>query len=484
MRYRTKLYISLVGVAFASILVGLVIFSTESEKFFIDMLRSQCLSIAATATANIDPQVFAVANLAKGETDPAYIQARTALRKMLRANQRGDIYVSNIYTIYPDPSDPSALLYGVQAIAEAPAPGTVYLFSDRQGILDNLNDFYVDTSFVTDQYGVWLSAYAPIVSQGGQYIATLGININASIVHDRLQQLIKFAIWGLASSLLLSIIIAHYLSKRVSSSLNYLCGIVTQIGEGKLEIRSELKTSDEFGILSDKINEMTRGLVERERLKMSFAKYVSQHVLERILKEETHLHLEGERKKVTVLFSDIRQFTQLAEKLPPEEVVTLLNEYFEVMIEVVFSYAGTLDKFIGDGLMAEFGAPLDDSAQEVHAIEAAIEMQRSLHRLCKKWAAEGKPLIEMGVGLHTGVAILGNIGSDRRIEYTAIGDTVNVASRLEQATKILGCSILLSETTYLGAKDKFPFKSLGSLSLPGRKEQISVYTIDLEKIPD
>jgi len=215
---------------------------------------------------------------------------------------------------------------------------------------------------------------------------------------------------------------------------------------------------------------------------MSFARYVSHHVMEDILKSETPLKLEGERKKVTILFSDIRQFTQLAERLPPEEVVHLLNEYFEEMIEVIFTYSGTLDKFIGDGMMVEFGAPLDDQRQEEHAIQAAIAMQKALHQLNLKWSKENRSIIEMGIGIHTGEAILGNVGSERRIEYTAIGDAVNVSSRLEQATKILDVGILISESTYLGAKDRFLFKDLGTMALPGRKEQIQVYTLDPKQV--
>lgn len=131
--------------------------------------------------------------------------------------------------------------------------------------------------------------------------------------------------------------------------------------------------------------------------------------------------------------------------------------------------------------MVEFGAPLNDDKQEEHAIQAAIEMQNRLNLLCKKWAKENKPSIKMGIGIHTGEAVVGSIGSEKRVEYTAIGDTVNVAARLEQATKILEVPILISENTYLAVKDKFPFKDLGGMTLPGRHEQIHIYTIDQGK---
>lgn len=480
MKYRTKLYFSLVGVAFASIILGLVIFSTETEKLIFKMLQSRSLSIASTAAAQLDPDLVKKAREAKTDKDASYVALRDVLRRILAVNRREDLFVSDFYTLYPDPKDPHQLYFGVETDFDPEDPGSVYDDRDKQAILDNKNEPYVNPVYIPDQYGLWLSAFSPVRDKNGNVIGILGVDINAKDIHIRTQQLFKYALWGLAASIFLSVILAYFLSKKVTLSLDHLCEVVKEIGEGNLEARSTLETKDEFGVLSQQINAMCKGLRERERLKMSFARYVSTHVLDKILHSETPLKLEGERRKLTILFSDIRQFTQLAENLPPEKVVNLLNEYFEVMIEIIFSHSGTLDKFIGDGIMAEFGAPLDDPNQEENAIRAAIEMQKQILLLSDKWEKENKPRIQMGIGLHTGEAVVGNIGSERRTEYTAIGDAVNVAARLEQATKILKAPILLSETTYLGAKDKFPFKDLGSMALPGRKEQIKVYTIDLE----
>ena len=253
-----------------------------------------------------------------------------------------------------------------------------------------------------------------------------------------------------------------------------------EIGSGNLNFEASLETHDEFEMLADEINAMTQGLRERERLKIEFHKALPQHVMEKILKAETVAKLEGERRKITVLFSDIRQFTRLAEGLAPEQVVSLLNEYFEVMLDEIFKYQGTLDKFLGDGIMVEFGAPLDDTVQEKHAVSAALGMQKALKKLVEKWKREGKPEVAMGIGIHTGLAIVGNIGSEKRIEYTAIGDTVNVAARLEQATKLLQKPILISEMTYAAVKNEFKATSLGPMILPGRKEAITIYAIEVD----
>ncbi|NGX38322.1 MAG: Adenylate cyclase 2, partial [Chlamydiae bacterium] len=401
MKYRTKLYISLVGVALASIILGLVIFSTEAEKLVFKMMRSRAVSIAATVASQLDPATVKQSIQRVSEKDPAYQSVLDNLRKALDANRREDLYIADLSILYPDPENPNALLFNVETDPDPALPGAVYSDTDKDLILKNKDKYFSDPSFVTDQYGVWLSGFAPIRDANGNYVATLSVDINAADIHMQLEELIKFAIWGLLSSLLLAIGIAYFLSKKVTIALHHLCDVVEDIEEGKLETRSTLESNDEFGELSNRINAMSRGLQERERLKMSFARYVSTHIMEKIIQSEAPLKLEGERRKVTLLFSDIRQFTLLAEKLPPEEVVHLLNQYFEQMIEVIFSHSGTLDKFIGDGVMAEFGAPLDDEFQEEHAIRAAIAMQKALMLLSKKCEAEGKPRSQMGIGVHT-----------------------------------------------------------------------------------
>lgn len=482
MKFRTKLYISLSIVAISSIILGLVIFSFESEKLVFKILQSRTLSIAATAAARVNPTLFKEANKATSKDAKSFKMALDVLDDMLHANQRSDIYVVRIYTFYPDPENPNILRYAVNTDLEKYLLGAKYPFSDKDLILKNLNQPLVDPEFVGDKEGLWLSAYAPIRDENGNYVATLGVDFDADTVRAQINKNIRFAIYALSSSLIVALLLGYFLSRKVTESLDHLCSVVNEVGEGNLESKAEIESDDEFGTLSETVNDMTKGLQERERIKSSFARYVSKHVMDQILESDTPLKLEGERRKATIMFSDIRQFTLLTQQLSAEEIVLLLNEYFEQMIEVIFSNYGTLDKFIGDGIMAEFGAPIDDTLQEEHAVTSAIQMQKALDKLCDKWAGENKPRIQMGIGIHTGEAVVGNVGSEKRIEYTAIGDSVNVAARLEQATKILKVPILISESTYLACRDKFPFKDLGSMALPGRREQIKVYTIDLEKV--
>jgi adenylate cyclase len=483
MKYRTKLYLALAGTALVSSMSGFCVLFFEFRHHAFDDIQAKVMAVAATTAALLDPEPFKLINKRSDEDSPAYLEIKKELIKARDANRRPGIFIKFLYTLKPSSQNPEQLVFLVDA-EEDPAQVSQVGDPDESSYLSNLihhlKDYYSPSKFIPDPWGVWVSGFAPILDQSGNYVATVGADISIERYLFDIQRLLKLFSLGFLVSLLFAFTGGFFLSRRVTFALRSLLVCVREIGQGNLKRQSSLQTRDEFEELGNEINRMTQGLQERERLKLNFARYVSLHVMERILKAESVAKLEGERRKITVLFSDIRQFTYLSEQLPPEQVVSLLNEYFGTMLDVIFRYQGTLDKFLGDGIMVEFGAPLDDAMQEKHAILTAIGMQQELKRLNAKWALEKKPIIEIGVGVHTGLAVVGNIGSEKRIEYTAIGDTVNVASRLEQATKLLKKPILISETTYSAVKDEFKAESLGPMILPGRKEPIKIYSIDAE----
>ena len=182
-------------------------------------------------------------------------------------------------------------------------------------------------------------------------------------------------------------------------------------------------------------------------MKKLFGQYVSKDVYEHLVANPALARLGGTRRDMTVLFSDIRGFTTVSEKGQPEEIVRTLNEYFTRMVELVFRHQGTLDKFVGDMVMALFGAPLDDPDHADHAVETALEMVEELRRLNERWKAEGRPELDIGIGINTGPMIAGNIGSEAIMSYTVIGDAVNLGSRLESLNKQYGTRIIISEGT-------------------------------------
>jgi adenylate cyclase len=477
MKYRTKLCLGLVGAACISCALALAIVYEKTKKGLFNELRSEVTTIATTTSLLVDGDLLKTVLDQQNQSSAQYSAFQHQLRKARDANQRENIFIKYVYTIAPSPNDSQLLVFGVDADSDPEPMSEPFTYADAGEILAHLEEPYADTRYIRDPWGYWLSGYAPIYDSAGNYVATLGADLNAKRANVVLDQLIIFGLTALGASLLIALTLGITVSRMATRPLNELCEAVEEIGKGNIDRPVFLKTNDEFQDLATAINAMEEGLKERERLKMNFARYVSQYVLEKILSSEAMMKLEGEKKKVTVLFADIRQFTHIAESLEPEKVIGILNEYFERMLEVIFRNHGTLDKFIGDGLMVEFGAPLDDPLQEQHALDAALQMQEELKLICAEWQKVGKPQIQIGIGVHTGNAVIGTIGSEKRMEFTAIGDTVRVASQLEQATKVLKVPILVSSVTMQAVKDQYNWESLGAFALPDKKEKMEVFSL-------
>src|SRR5262249_27698170 len=206
----------------------------------------------------------------------------------------------------------------------------------------------------------------------------------------------------------LAFVLAVLLARSVTRPLDILRQQIERIGNGDLSLAEPSpKMSGEFKVMAEAIAAMAKGLRERDTIKRAFSGYISRQVLETITEKGELPTLKGERRRITVLFADIRGFTTISEGMTPEEVVEMLNEFFDRMVDVVIRHKGTIDKFLGDGIMVIFGAPVDDPYQEQNAVMAAIEMQKELHSLCGEWATNGRQPIKMGIGINSGVAIVG-----------------------------------------------------------------------------
>jgi class 3 adenylate cyclase len=279
--------------------------------------------------------------------------------------------------------------------------------------------------------------------------------------------------------LIVSLNTAGYFSKPIVS----LTENVIEIGKGKLEKVPALNTHDELETLGNEINKMIGGLKEREFIKNTFQRYVTKEIAEELLGDPTNLELGGVEREVTIIFSDIRGFTRICENMSAVETVKFLNEYLKEMLDIIFKYEGTLDKFIGDSIMVLFGAPKHREDDANRAVKTALEMQERLQQVNGRRAAEGKVEINIGIGINTGKVIAGNIGDFRRMEYTVIGHNVNLASRLEQLTKKYGNNIIISESTYEKVKDFVEVKELGEVSIKGKDLPMTVYElIGLKKV--
>ncbi len=222
--------------------------------------------------------------------------------------------------------------------------------------------------------------------------------------------------------------------------------------------------------------------MQEERVRREYARFFSPVVARQIAEDHSGAALAGKRREISVLFSDIRDFTSISEGLTPEDVVELLREYFNTMVPIVLKHGGTLDKYVGDAIMALFGAPLPQEDHPARAARAALEMIAQLPHLSPKWEAKsGRPL-RIGVGINTGDAVVGVMGADHRREYSAIGDTVNLASRLEGTTKEFKTPVVISQYTADRIKDQFRLRELAEINVKGRAEAVRVFTIEGEGI--
>lgn len=253
---------------------------------------------------------------------------------------------------------------------------------------------------------------------------------------------------------------------------------VEQLAAGKLSVRVSPTSRDEVGELTRAFNEMGDSLQQKERIQSAFGRYVDDYVLSQLLEGPEEEPRSGIEREVTVVFADIRHFTNLAEGLDAPRIVSLLNEVFQLTTDRILKQGGTVDKFIGDSVMAYFGAPVPTADHSLRAVSAAIEIRSAIkerNRQIRSATDSDRLDVELGVGIHTGVVVVGTIGSDRRMDFTAIGDAVNVAHRLEKLAR--PGEILVSEAVQRRVRDAVPMRFEGERQLSGREEPVHVYSI-------
>lgn len=269
---------------------------------------------------------------------------------------------------------------------------------------------------------------------------------------------------------LISFGVIFWLSRRLSDPITKLCNSAKAIGNMDLENYPEPPTSKilEIQELSNAMNSMKLSVA-------TFAKYAPKDLVRKLVKQGETPDLGGRTKEVTMLFSDIEKFSTVSEKLPAEYLILHLSEYFDEMTKEIMRHNGVIDKYIGDSVMAIWGAPNPDENQVINACYAALGCQEVLENLKQKWAPLGKPPLPTRIGLHTGQAIVGNIGSQDRMNFTAIGDSVNIASRLEGANKYYGTKILASESVESVAKGRILFRVIDKIAVKGRASGLIVY---------
>jgi len=272
-----------------------------------------------------------------------------------------------------------------------------------------------------------------------------------------------------------SVVLSIFVSTSVSIPLDKLANAMKEVEKGNLDVRVEIVSNDEIGSVTEGFNLMVKGLKESESIKDSFGKYVSQEIRDEIL--NGRISLDGEMKRATLLFSDLRNFTPLVESKHPKEVVNIMNQYFTQMTEAIKENRGLVLQYVGDEIEAVFGAPVSYEGHTDMAVKAALEMRRRLIELNKNFEKQGVDPLQHGIGIHTGAVLAGNIGSKDRISYALVGDTVNLASRITGLTKEFSCDIILSQTTNSLLTGNFIADQLSAVNVKGKKEKVLIYKL-------
>jgi adenylate cyclase len=303
-------------------------------------------------------------------------------------------------------------------------------------------------------------------------------NVEYGVVFEGIAATTRRNIWLSAGVLCISILCVWFFSKTISSPLKNLSAAAGRIKSGDFNIELFTKNRDEIGLLTASFVEMGRGLAERERLKDTFGRFINREIAERAMKGE--LELGGELKQVTVFFSDIRNFTAISEKMPPHDVVGFLNSYLVRMVNCVTKTGGVVDKFIGDAIMAIWGAPVstgNPARDALSCVRSALMMRVALEEYNQSRGNDQRPYLWIGCGINTGDVVAGQIGSRERMEYTVIGDTVNLASRTESLNKPFHTDILITENTWKLVKDYIIAEEMPSVTVKGKEERVRMFAV-------
>lgn len=315
--------------------------------------------------------------------------------------------------------------------------------------------------------------------------ASVKTSFGATIVSETSEETIlevsrevrRRAIFVAGSAISMAIFFIFLFSMTLTSPIEKLADMIKLVSKGNFDVkaRSQVKSHDEVGDLAEAFDGMTEGLKERDKVKNLFSKFHGSSVAEDLINKD--IGVGGQSKEVVVFFSDIRGFTAFSEKRSPEEVVEMLNEYFGVMVKIINANGGVVDKFIGDAIMAVWGAPQSSDHDAHKAVRACLEMRTALDKLNELRISRSQPPINIGMGLHAGAAISGTIGSDERMEYTVIGNTVNTASRIEASTKAFGADLLISDTVIEKIGEDFKTELAGAAEVKGRSEALKMFKV-------
>lgn len=472
-------------------LVIIIVSSTAGPYFFfhsveavLEALRDQLKNTAASSAEIISGDDVEKIQTIEDAQTPLYRRLQGLLDRIMKSNAD----IRYVYIMRPkngkvrfvvDTSEEDTNNNGcIDPDEESAMPGEVYE-NVTEGMLQGFVRPSGDKEFTTDRWGTFLSGYAPIIDSKGRPVALLGVDMLVSKVHQKIKRIVTAGIVSLLLALCIGAVLAIFLARQVVKPVKKLKRAMGEVSTGNLDYRIKVNRSDEIGELQHGFNKMADQIREKETIKGLFGKYVNPEVAEYLIHHP--LDFSGKGTEVTILFVDIREFTKMSEKLPPKMILILLNRFFASVVLPIYDNKGVVDKYIGDCVMAVFGVMGAVPDHAAAAAKAGLEIIDAVNELNKELAAEGSPTLQVGIGIHTGPVIAGNIGSKERMEYTVIGDTVNVCQRLQKATKHLNVSMLLSRQSVATLPTAFAAEKLTTLSVTGREKKIDVFTVSITR---
>jgi adenylate cyclase len=421
-------------------LVGGVVYQRQKHEVE-DAVGTQLLNIARIGALQVDPVLHARARAARGLDAPAYARVRAALA----AIRNEAVLPTPIYTLTLDGGRASL---AVTSDGTDP-PGTPFPLAPevRQPLGWTLEDGVArNTGVYRNASGVWITAFAPVESEGQRPRAVLVVDYPLEIYLDRLRELQVSIVQAMIAGALASIVVGLLVARRITRPVSALTRGVARVAGGDLSQALPVQSGDEIGHLTRAFNGMLEGLRQRDFIRDTFGRYVSPEVAQALLESPEGLRFGGEKRVVTILMSDLRGYTRFAEQGDPAWVMEVLNGYLARMTEIVIAHGGTINEFIGDAIFAVYGAPIPHADHAERAAASALAMQNAMAEINAAHAARGRPRFEMGIGVNTGEAVVGNIGSQQRAKYAVVGSAVNVAARIEGAT--VGGQVFVSAATY------------------------------------
>ena len=324
----------------------------------------------------------------------------------------------------------------------------------------------------------YISAYKKIV--GIQTVHPWFVSIVTPIddIIAPLRKSVLIAMIFICMILFLGVVLASILSSSISRPIRRLAQDANLICQLRL-----VEIKETFSRIVE-IAEVEQSFMKMKNALGSFQRYMPVVLVKKLVAGNKIATVGGETKELTLIFTDIKNFTQISERINAQELMQYLSRYFQAITKVIIEMNGTVDKYMGDGLMAFWGAPVDDSEHALHTCQAVLQMQVALKQLNEEFRIENKPVAQTRVGISTGEVVVGNVGSDERLNYTLLGDPVNLASRLEGLNKIYGTWMIVSEFTYNKVKDRFKFRLLDKVAVKGKQQGVYIYELLGDAAPD